>query len=193
MEAFLAGAIQKLHDDLTDNNIIHSDIAEKALFALHCFLFGSLFSNDFNFVFITYLTTCLNNYIVNPKPANNTEKGMMISGLIFFFTTYSSATWFSYMDLVYLVYINLASGIEPLFIHEEHSLRKLVIRAVGAIFVLFLTYVGVVYNLIGHSMHKYFIHITGYLIASVCFQLYKFFSTSQESNLDNNDSNNNAG
>jgi hypothetical protein len=80
-----------------------------------------------------------------------------------------------------------------LFIHEEHSLRKLVIRAVGAVFVLFLTYVGVVYNLIGHSMQKYFIHITGYLIASVCFQLYKFFSTSQESNIDNNDSNNNIG
>jgi hypothetical protein len=193
MEAFLAGAIQKLHDDVTDNNLIHSELTEKILFALHCFLFGSLFSNDFNFVFITYLTTCLNNYIVNPKALNNTEKGMMISGLIFFFTSYSSATWFSYMDIAYLIYINLACGLEPLFINEEHSLRKLLIRAVGGLFVIFLTYIGIVYNLIGNSMQKYFIHIVGYLVASVCFQLYKFFTTVQESGVDNNDYNTKSG
>lgn len=184
------GIIEKVRDDLIDNDIIKDDFGKLILFSLHSFFYGASSYNDFNFALIVLYNTGFINAISNKKPLDNYENSILISLAASLPFTFSSAKWLTITELGYLIYMNLACYIEPFFINEEHSSRKLIIRLVGFVVVSLLTFFGIYYNLIGLSMQKYFVLVTCYLITSVCFQLYKFIEKLQVSKTNNNDYNN---
>jgi hypothetical protein len=191
MEVILSGVtgiIEKVSDDLRDNGIIKDNLL---LFALHAFFYGAVCMYDFNFTCIALYNTGLINILSNKKPLDTYEKSLLIAATISLPFSYSTAKWMSMTDIGYLIYMNLACFIEPFFITEEHSLRKLIIRLVGFLVVGALTFFGIYYSLVSVSMQKYFFLVTCYLIASVCFQAYKFFTRIQESKTHNNEPNNN--
>jgi hypothetical protein len=177
MEAFLAGLLAKVYDDLTDNHMINP-LGQEILKGLQWMLLTLLSYNDFNFAFINYVMNLIHGYFNDEAFSKPYEKSLLILYpilLVISFPTIQAVniyTWF------YIICFIGVMGIEPILIPEEYSYKKLISRIVVSIN-LFIGIVLSYYFDISPSLIKLVYYSLGYGLFSSGFQAFLLMSSTQ--------------
>jgi hypothetical protein len=174
--AFLGGISCKLYDDLNDNQMIGPRVQE-ILKGTQWILLALLSHNDFNFAVINFIMNALNASNNWGEWKHPYESSLLLLTPIFLLTSLSTRMLPGIYDAIYVAIFVISMAVEPLFIHEEFSYRKLIIRLVYVIG----TIVGVVFlnDVVSNSFLKLGYYGIGYLSTSVCFQAYMLWQKNE--------------
>ena len=176
--AVLGGISCKLYDDLNDNHLIGSHIQE-ILKGSQWILLALLSYNDFNFAVVNLIANAgnaLNNWGEWNHPY---ETSLLCLAPLFVVISASTAQWLPLYDGICAVVCISILTIEPSFIHEEFSRRKLCTR-IGLLlaslaWILIATYIG-----ISTSLLKLYYYGVGYYSVSSLFQVYMLSTESAD-------------
>ena len=176
--AVLGGVSCKIYDDFNDTRMIGSHIQE-ILKGTQWILLTLLSYNDFNFAAINLIANAgnaLNNWSEWNHPY---ETSLLCVVPIFLLISISTARWLAVCDILYSIGLILALLIEPIFITEEFSTRKLYIRILGVVVTFLMAIVGFIYLGVSSSVIKASLYGTGYFLISSCFQAYKLWQENE--------------
>jgi len=168
--AFLGGVLCKVYDDMHDNDMIGRHLQE-ILKGSQWILLAILCHADFNFASIILILNGLN--AVNNWDEWNFpyETALLVLAPIFLLISFHSVRYFSGYDWLYLIIFTIFMALEPLFIKEEFSYRKLLIRSGLSMGTLTGIYVASYFD-ISPSILKFSYYCLGYALFSSCFQAY---------------------
>ena len=175
MEAFLGGFLAKVYDDFTDNHMI-SPLGQELLKGAQWMLLTLLSYNDFNFACSLYITQLLTAF-ADPDQFNQPyESSLLILSVCMVFYSFSTAKYLSLYDLGYIGCFMLVLFIEPLFIKEEFSERKFLLRTMYAINAFIGLCIAPYFD-ISPSLIKVGFYGLGYTSCSSMFQAYLLTSS----------------
>lgn len=173
--AFLGGVSCKLYDDFNDNAMIGREIQE-ILKGTQWILLTLLSYNDFNFALINFTMNALNALNNWEEWKHPYESSLLLLTPIFLLTSFSTRMHPTLYDIGYVLVFVFTMAMEPLFIHEEFSYRKLVIRLVA----LIVSYIGVWFEgIVSISFIKLGYYSIGYLLTSCFFQSYMLWKKNE--------------
>jgi hypothetical protein len=168
--ACLGGIVAKVYDDLSDNDLLDPLVGE-ILKGCFWILLTLLSYNDFNFSVLNYGVNALNAYS-NPSGYKDPyETTLLILAPFFILISYSTAFFPSVKDLMYILTFVVGMFLEPLFVTEEFSFRKLLMRVFFCISSVVWVIVGV-YMGVAPSYIKLLCFGIGYFFVSAGFQAY---------------------
>ena len=168
--AFLGGLLCKVYDDFNDNHMIGNHVQE-ILKGSQWILLAILCHADFNFASIIFILNALN-------AVNNWEEwdfpyetSLLVLAPVFLLMSFHTVSYFSMYDWLYLIIFTLCMALEPLFIKEEFSYRKLMVRGCLSINTLFGICIASYFD-ISPSILKFSYYCLGYALFSSGFQAY---------------------
>jgi hypothetical protein len=173
MDVFLslfAGATAKIYDDCVDNKIITNTYHIKMLETLHCYLLGGLSINNFTFSLIAFIVIICNYIGGKGQYSNPYEFSLMAMYPIFIILSYSKIAFLTVFDWILFIYLCVMLCLEPIFIKEDASPRKLILRFIYTAF--FTLSMPFYYKLLSNGVFLTLLYIIGYSIISIGFQLY---------------------
>ena len=175
--AVLGGISCKLYDDLNDNHLIGPHIQE-ILKGSQWILLALLSYNDFNFAVVNLIANAgnaLNNWGEWNHPY---ETSLLCLAPLFVVISASTAQWLSICDYTYATGFIGLMAVEPLFIKEEFSYRKLLVRI--WLLISCVAWIPIaVYNGMSTSLMKVNYYIAGYFLISSCFQAYMLWKKNE--------------
>jgi hypothetical protein len=168
--AFLGGVTAKMYDDMYDNGMIGGHFQE-ILKGSQWILLTLLSYNDFNFALLNYIGNALN-AINNWSQWNYSyERALLWLAPLFLIISFSTRSMLNIYDILYISVFFLTMCLEPLFITEESSTRKLYTRILstvgGIIGILLGLYFGIKMCCIKIGFYS-----IGYCLVSSGFQIY---------------------
>lgn len=166
--AFLGGVSCKLYDDLYDNNLISNTIGE-VLKGSQWILMTLLAHNDFVFAAFIYAINGLNAVNNWAEWDHPHESSVLLLFPIFLVISFSTRFVPNIYEWFYIAVFVLCMSLEPLFIKEEYSTRKIALRSVLVVGLTAGIYAGPIFG-ISPSILKVSYYSLGYAIVSVCFQ-----------------------
>jgi hypothetical protein len=175
--AVLGGVSCKLYDDLYDNQMIGPRIQE-ILKGTQWILLTLLSHNDFNFTIVNLIANAgnaLNNWGEWKHPY---ESSLLWVVPVFLVISISTAQWLTFWDVLFSILLVLMLFIEPMFIKEEFSTRKMYIRMLGVFNMSVMTILGFYFG-VSPSIIKSTLYGTGYFLVSSCFQAYMLWQKNE--------------
>jgi hypothetical protein len=168
--AFLGGLLCKVYDDLNDNGMI-GEHAQEILKGSQWIILTLLSYNDFNFALFDFIANGLN-------AANNWnewnhpyETSLLWLTPLFLLVSFSSRSILTIYDVIYISVWFTTMYLEPLFVTEESSKRKLYLRILGSINAAISILLGLYFG-ISISCIKISFYCLGYCLFSSGFQAY---------------------
>lgn len=173
--AVLGGASAKIYDDIIDNNIPMNATILESLKGLQWISLTAISLNDFNLTAIMY-AFCIFNWIVNPEAFQIPyEIALLALYPCFMLWNFSTASFFSFKDIFYILVILGSAVFEPIihkFIHyTEGSAEKLLLRSCSAIMSFALLMIGKEIG-VSSSIITFVHYSLTYVIFSAGFQAY---------------------
>lgn len=181
--AFIAGAVAKIYDDGVDAGYITDDYQKKILETLHCFLFGGLSINNFTFSLINLIMNICNHLGNEEAYREPYEWSLLAVYPIFLILSFTTREYLSIYDLILFVTLSVALYIEPIFITEEISIRKLAVRSISLGVQITSLYIFAPY--LNTGAYLSFLYFFGYIFISTLFQSYSLSSSSTKEHIHN--------
>lgn len=179
--SFLAGLVNKMHDDLTDNPLLvdfKSPALMEFLKGAHYILFTAM--SLYNPVFLMLLfALCSVNSQVDPNAWTGPyESSLPYSlGMIYFLVQYDPLPQLNMYDVGCIIMTLFSIATEPCVMrHKEVSLWKLITRAY--FFCLLLCMIALPLNSL--TLKYFFAYCVGYCLCSVFVQYYSLYKTSKK-------------
>jgi hypothetical protein len=171
----LGGVLNKIYDDLDDNNLLKNDIFRESLKGSEWILLTLLSHSDFNFTAMLYAVNITNYLVKSDCYEGSYETSLLLLYPIFFLISFHTMQALNMYDIVFLIGYLFTFAIEPILIKKEYSATKLILRATVLVFTL-ITIPYYSYFNISPSIVKMVYYSVGYLLVSVCFQAYFLFA-----------------
>ena len=170
--AFLAGAILKVQDDVSDNKFIEeTGIIMHSLKGIPLILLTLLAKDDFNF---ELMFTVMNVFSMLGDPEGY-DNGFILSHFVFsiilLLVSFHSRSYFSIYDLFYILCFVSVMFLEPFLIKDEFSYKKLLSRTIISINLVIGIFISSYFG-ISKSVIKNSVLSLGYLLLSCAFQIY---------------------
>jgi hypothetical protein len=168
--SLLAGSSAKIYDDSVDNKLITNEFYLKMLETLQCYLLGAISINNFTFSIVTFIIIVCNYFGGKKEYSNPYEFSLVAMYPIFIILSYSKREYLNLFDWVIFLSLCLVLGLEPMFIKEDASPRKLVMRLLSAGF--FIITMPFYYKLLSNGVFLTALYFLSYVTVSVGFQIY---------------------
>jgi hypothetical protein len=168
--AFLGGVLCKLYDDLNDNHMIGGYV-EELLKGSQWILLTLLSYNDFNFALLNLIgngLNAINNWEAWKVPY---ETSLLILTPLFLLISFSSRAMLNIYDILYISVFFGSMYLEPIFITEESSRRKMYTRMLSTVGAIIGILLGLYFG-ISICCIKIGFYCFGYCLVSSCFQAY---------------------
>jgi hypothetical protein len=175
--AFLAGLVNKLHDDLSDNTLLASfktPVVMELLKGIHYVLFTALSLQKPVFFMILFAMFGCSSLADPGAWTGAYETAVPFSlGLIYLLLDYSQLSVLSFYDLFILPAILSTNIIEPLVLPQEFSILKFIVRIhiLGALLCIILL------PMFSDTVKYISMYYTGYFLCSVLSQYYCLMKT----------------
>ena len=173
--AALGGAVAKVYDDLTEGGFIIDGLVKQSLFTLSCFLLGALAYSDFTHTFVMYVMNVFTHFGDEHSFEETAEKSLLYAYPFFLLLNYQSATWLPLLDWVMVIMLFLSLGLEPIFIKEDVSLRKCILRFLGIPFTFGLWYYSSLHG-VHMGIQKVLMYGASYCVFSFIYQVYQLWT-----------------
>ena len=175
--AFLGGFVNKLYDDLHDNDRL-MQYSKNAIFnefikGIHYICFTALSLYEPTFFIIFYLIN-LSSYIFSMygEWSSPYEYSLIFSyAILFLLIDYNKITSITYNDCIFSISTCLLFVLEPYFIQEEYSLKKLLHRIIVVLYCIFFLF----FTEISDFTLYFVIYGIGYMLFSTFVQYYSVF------------------
>ena len=175
--AFVGGASAKIYDDIVDDGIPVSDVVKESLKGVQWMSLTALSLNDFNFAAFMYLMTLLHYFTSPDSFSNSYEFSLLLIFPVLFLLNYKTITYFKPIDCILFVGLTIAALVDHIWLDENISNRKFVIRTcelIGGIGLLVASY----YLQMSVFIQKIISYTVAYLLLSSLFQLYRVYCPS---------------
>ena len=167
--AFIAGATAKIYDDGIDSGNLTDEFQKKIVETLLCFLLGGISINNFMFT-VSMIIVSLVNHVVDKEAFKNPyEFSLLAVSPIFLLLSISTRTLPTSTDILLFLFIFSILSLEPIFIKEDVSARKVILRFL--LLIIFITCISI--NLsISQGLFLVILYFSGYMFVSFISQLY---------------------
>ena len=173
--AFFGGFANKAYDDLEDNPLLASfktPVCMEMLKGVHYVLFTTLALHQPVFFMLLYALTSIGS-LVGPKSwICSYESSLPYSlALLYLLIDYTNLTQLTLYDILMILVLISTNVLEPIFLPEEYSMNKLIIRA-HWVFVLFCNTLLPLFSEGTKCLSAYYL---GYFFCSTMVQYYSLF------------------
>jgi hypothetical protein len=167
----IGGISGKVYDDIVDEGIPVSDTFKEALKGIQWITLALASVGDFNYTFIQFIFNVLN-HLGNPDAFKFPyEYSLLLVYPIFLFLSFHTRKELHYIDSIPLIITAVAMYFEPMFITENISYKKFLIRSFGSLSYTILLIFGGYFN-VNSGIIKFSIYAIGYGVTSALFQFY---------------------
>jgi hypothetical protein len=181
LAAVVAGAAAKIYDDSVDTGLLTDEYQKKILETLQCFLLGGLSINNFRFTLIILIIN-IAHHLTNKEAFKEPYEWSLLSVYpIFLILSFTTREYLPIFDLFIFISMSVTLFIEPLFVKEETSYQKLVMRSIASISGILFCYILAPY--LTRGTYLLFIYCISYLIISSLFQAYSISSLSTKKDI----------
>ena len=181
LAAVVAGAAAKIYDDGVDTGLLTDEYQKKILETLQCFLLGVLSINNFTFTLINLIINICTHLTSKEAFKEPYEWSLLSVYPIFLILSFTTLEYLSIFDLFMFISMSATLFIEPLFVKEETSYEKLVMRTIASISGILFCYILSPY--LTRGTYLVFIYCISYLIISSLFQAYSISSLSTKKDI----------
>lgn len=189
--SFLSGLVAKLYDDLKDNErllIFKNDFLMELLKGLHYIFFTLISSVEPTFFIIEYIANFINSLGNSDAWKNPYEKSLLFSFLtLFLVIDYNKIISLNKYDYFLITLFFLFMFLEPMYITEEYSFYKLIIRS---FFVLLSLFASTLFILFSDVTVCICLYGSGYFFSSIFAQYYSLFIYNKKDDINKSENTN---
>jgi len=171
----LSGAVAKIYDDLTENNIITDGFFKESLHTLSCFLLVCSAMNDFTYGVLLYSVNVFANFGDKDAFSEDKEKSILYLFPVVLILSLPYIRQFTIIELITIIVSSPLAFIESSSVKEDVSLRKFIMRMIFIGIIIGLIALNTWFEFFSSSMIKLVFFCLFYLAMSCVFQAYELF------------------